>query len=54
MVLGKCQMEWAGLKKRSKTCHHRGTEGTEFYFVNCAHGAVNNTNFFSVLSVPLW
>ncbi len=38
----------------SKAFHHRGTEDTEFYFVNCAYGAVNNKKFFSVLSVPLW
>ncbi len=38
----------------SKTFHHRGTEGTEFYFVNSAIGAVNNKKVFSVPSVPLW
>ena len=27
------------------------TEVTEFYFVNCAAGAVNNTKLFSVSSV---
>jgi hypothetical protein len=26
-------------KTRSKYFHHRGTEGTEFYFVNCAYVA---------------
>ena len=43
--------------KNFKTIHHRGTEGTEFYFVNCAVGAVNNEKLFSVPSVPsvpLW
>ena len=32
----------------------RGTEITEFYFVNYACGVVNNIKLFSVLSVPLW
>jgi len=26
--------------KTLKAIHHRGTEGTEFYFVNCTYGAV--------------
>jgi hypothetical protein len=37
-----------------KAVHHRVTESTEFYFVNCACGVVNNKMLFSVPSVPLW
>jgi hypothetical protein len=40
--------------KTLKAIHHRGTEGTEFYFVNSACGAVKDKELFSVLSVPLW
>ena len=38
----------------AKVFHHRGTEDTEFYFVNCACGVVNNMKLFSVSSVSLW
>jgi hypothetical protein len=27
------------------TFHHRGTEDTEFYYVNRAYGAINNKSF---------
>jgi len=33
------------LRRSIKIFHHRGTEDTEFYFVNCACGASNNESF---------
>jgi hypothetical protein len=44
----------ADSQKQKIIFHHRVTEGTEFYFVNCACGVVNNTVLFSVPSVTLW
>lgn len=41
------------LSQSKKTIHHRGTEAQSFLFA-CAYGAINNKNFYSVLSVPLW
>ena len=37
-----------------KSIHHRATEYTELYDVNCSCGAIDNTKLFSVLSVSLW
>jgi len=33
-------------RQNLEAIHHRGTEGTEFYIVNCAAGAANNTKVF--------
>jgi len=38
----------ASSKTTSKTIYHRGTEDAEFYFVNCAVGAVNNKSKVTV------
>ena len=40
--------------KNLKAVHHRGTEGTEVYFVSDAYGVANKKELFSVPSVPLW
>ena len=47
----RCYGEDDPLSYRPRLLKRFTTEGTEFYFVNSAYGAVNNKELFSVLSV---